>query len=168
RQAVGLQEGTRHGAQVSWYQQDFGGLEFNVPGLQIAHNLGDNWYADGQREQGDCKGDDMIASENGEERNAALTLQRAVENGSYTLFADTSQRSDDDRNGLGISRSWQVSPSNELELGVDWHRKSDDSGLMRAFGQQDRVWLGGRHGLTARDQISWEVAQRSFSTRAGD
>lgn len=39
---------------------------------------------------------------------------------------------------------------------------------MRAFGQQDRAWVGGRHGLTARDQLSWEVAQRSFSTRAGD
>ncbi|VVM81719.1 hypothetical protein PS645_02306 [Pseudomonas fluorescens] len=168
RQAVELQERTPQGAQLSWHQQDFGGLEFNAPRLQIAHNLGDNWYADLQLEQGDYKGDDIVSSEIGEERNAALTLQRPVENGSYTLFADTSQRSDDDRNGLGISRSWQVSPSNELELGVDWHRKSDDSGLMRAFGQQDRVWLGGRHGLTARDQISWEVAQRSFSTRAGD
>jgi len=91
-----------------------------------------------------------------------------VENGSWKLFADTSQRKDDDRNGLGLSRMWQLGSSHQIETGLDWHRKSDDSGYMRAFGEQDRAWVGGRHGLTARDQLSWEVAQRSFSTRAGD
>jgi len=167
-QAVEIQERTPQGAQLSWREQDYGGLEFNAPRLEIAHNLGNNWYADLELEQGDYSGDDIKSSRIGTERNAALTLQRGVENGSYKLFVDTSQRSDDDRNGLGLSRSWQLNPSNELELGVDWHRKSEDSGYMRAFGQHDSVWLGGRHGLTARDQLSWEVAQKSFSTRAGD
>ncbi|WP_448106263.1 tetratricopeptide repeat protein [Pseudomonas azerbaijanoccidentalis] len=167
-QAVEIHERTPQGAQLSWQEQDFGGLEFNAPRLEIAHNLGGQWYADLELEQGDYSGDDIESSKIGEERNAALTLQRAVENGSYKLFADTSQRDDDDRNGLGLSRTWQLGVSDELETGVDWHRKSEDSGLMRAFGQQDRVYLGGRHSLTARDQFSWEVAQRSFSTRAGD
>jgi predicted Zn-dependent protease len=168
RQAVEIHEATPQGAQLSWHEQDFGGLEFNAPRLEIAHNLGDNWYADLELEQGKYHGDDIISSRIGEERNAALTLQRAVEDGSYKLFVDTSQRSDDDRNGLGLSRTWQLSVSDELETGLGWHRKSEDSGLMRAFGQQDSVWVGGRHGLSARDQISWEVAQKSFSTRAGD
>lgn len=168
RQAVEIHERTPQGALLSWHEQDFGGLEFNAPRLEMAHNLGDKWYADLELEQGDYSGDEIESSRIGEERNAALTLQRAVEDGSYKLFADTSQRDDDDRNGLGLSRTWQVGVSNELETGVDWHRKSEDSGLMRAFGQQDRVYLGGRHSLTARDQLSWEVAQRSFSTRAGD
>jgi len=168
RQAVEIHERTPQGAQISWREQDFGGLEFNAPRLKIAHNLGDNWYADVELEQGKYRGDDIESSKIGEERNAALTLVRAVENGSYKLFADTSQRSDDDRNGLGLSRTWQASPSDEFELGFDWHRKSEDSGYMRAFGQHDSLWLGGRHGLTARDQLSWEVAQKSFSTRAGD
>ncbi|MDZ5433345.1 tetratricopeptide repeat protein [Pseudomonas fluorescens] len=168
RQAVEIHERTPQGAQLSWHEQDFGGLEFNAPRLEIAHNLGDQWYADLQLEQGDYNGDEIDSSKIGEERNAALTLQRAVENGSYKLFADTSQRKDDDRNGLGLSRTWQLGVSDELETGVDWHRKNEDSGLMRAFGQQDRVYLGGRHSLTARDQLSWEVAQRSFSTRADD
>lgn len=168
RQAVEIHENTPQGAQISWHEQDFGGLEFNAPRLQIAHNLGDNWYANLELEQGKYHGDDIESSRIGEERNAALTLQRAVEDGSYKLFVDTSQRSDDDRNGLGLSRTWQLSVSDELETGLGWHRKSEDSGLMRAFGQQDSVWVGGRHGLSARDQISWEVAQRSFSTRAGD
>ena len=168
RQAVEIHERTPQGAQLSWHDQDFGGLAFKAPRLEIAHNLGDQWYADLELEQGDYSGDEIEPSRIGEERNAALTLQRSVENGSYKLFADTSQRKDDDRNGLGLSRTWQLDVSDELETGVDWHRKSEDSGLMRAFGQQDRVFLGGRHSLTARDQFSWEVAQRSFSTRAGD
>ncbi|WP_433767710.1 tetratricopeptide repeat protein [Pseudomonas putida] len=168
RQAVEINERTPQGAQISWHEQDFGGLDFKGPRLEIAQNLGDKWYADVELEQGDYSGDDIDSSEIGTERNVALTLQRAVEDGSYKLFADTSQRSDDDRNGLGLSRTWQLGVSDELETGVDWHRKNEDSGLMRAFGQQDRVFLGGRHSLTARDQFSWEVAQRSFSTRAGD
>jgi hypothetical protein len=168
RQAVEIHETTPQGALLSWQKQDFGGLDFNAPTLQIAHNLGDNWYANLELEQGKYRGDEIESSRIGQERNAALTLQRAVENGSYKLFADTSQRSDDDRNGLGLSRTWRLSTSDELELGVDWHRKSEDSGLMRAFGLHDSVWVGGRHGLTARDQLSWEVAQKSFATRSGD
>jgi len=168
RQAVEIHEATPQGAQLSWHQQDFGGLEFNAPRLQIARNLGDSWYADLELEQGTYSGDDVNSSQLGEERNAALTLIRPVENGRYKLFADTSQRKDDDRNGLGLSRTWQLGVSDELETGLDWHRKSEDSGLMRAFGQHDSVWVGGRHGFSARDQLSWEVAQKSFSTRAGD
>ncbi|AWM90174.1 biofilm formation protein PelB [Pseudomonas sp. 31-12] len=168
RQAVELQELTPQGAQISWHQQDFGGLEFNAPRLQIAHNLGAQWYANLELENGTYNSDQLIESRMGDERNAALTLQRSVEDGGYKLFADTSQRKDDDRTGLGLSRSWQLSASDQIETGLDWHRKSEDSGLMRAFGQHDSVWVGGRHGLSARDQISWEVAQKSFSTRAGD
>ncbi|WP_025858573.1 tetratricopeptide repeat protein [Pseudomonas sp. CHM02] len=168
RQAVEIHESTPQGALLSYQKQDFGGLSFDAPRLEIAHNLGDKWYADVEMEHGKYKGDDVISSRIGEESNAALTLIRSVENGSWKLFADTSQRQDDDRNGLGLSRMWQLGSSHQLETGLDWHRKSDDSGLMRAFGQQDRAWVGGRHGLTARDQLSWEVAQRSFSTRAGD
>lgn len=165
RQAVEIHEATPQGALLSYQKQDFGGLSFDSPRLEIAHNLGDNWYADVEMEHGNYKGDDVISSRLGDESNAALTLVRSVENGSWKLFADTSQRKDDDRNGLGLSRMWQLGDSHQIETGLDWHRKSDDSGLMRAFGQQDRAWVGGRHGLTARDQLSWEVAQRSFSTR---
>ncbi|MDQ0651264.1 tetratricopeptide repeat protein [Pseudomonas cedrina] len=168
RQAVEIHESTPQGALLSYQKQDFGGLSFDAPRLQIAHNIGDKWYADLEVEHGKYQGDDVISSRIGDESNAALTLVRSVENGSWKLFADTSQRKDDDRNGLGLSRMWQLGNSHQLETGLDWHRKSDDSGLMRAFGQQDRAWVGGRHGLTARDQLSWEVAQRSFSTRAGD
>lgn len=168
RQAVEIHERTPQGAQLSWQEQDYGGLEFNAPRLRVARNLGDQWYANLVLEQGTYNSDQLISSRLGQERNGELTLQRQVENGSYKLIADTSQRRDDDRNGLGLSRTWQLGVSDELETGVDWHRKSEDSGLMRAFGQHDSVWLAGRHGLSARDQLSWEVAQKSFSTRGGD
>jgi hypothetical protein len=167
-QAVALQELTPQGAQLSWHEQDFGGLDYSGPRLQVAHNLGDQWYANLELEQGTYNSDQLIESRMGDENNAALSLQRFVEDGSYKLFADTSQRKDDDRNGLGLSRTWQLDVSDQIETGLDWNRKSEDSGLMRAFGQHDSVWLGGRHGLSARDQISWQVAQKSFSTRAGD
>ena len=163
-QAVELQERTPQGMLLSWQAQNFGGVQFEAPTLQIAHNLGDHWYANLELEQGSYNDEDIESSKLGQERNAALTLQRSVEDGNYKLFADTSQRKDDDRNGLGLSRTWELGVSDELETGVGWHRKSEDSGLMRAFGQQDSVWLGGRHSLTARDQLSWEVSQRSFST----
>lgn len=168
RQAVEIHETTPQGMLLSYKKQDFGGISFDSPRLKIAHNLGDEWYADLEVENGKYKGDDVISSRIGDESNAALTLIRPVENGSWTFFGDTSQRKDDDRNGLGLSRQWQLDSRQQIETGLDWHRKSEDSGLMRAFGQQDRAWVGGRHGLTARDQLSWEVAQRSFSTRAGD
>jgi hypothetical protein len=167
-QAVALQELAPQGAQLSWHEQDFGGLDFSGPRLQVAHNLGDQWYANLELEQGTYNSDQLIESRMGDENNAALSLQRFVEDGSYKLFADTSQRKDDDRNGLGLSRTWQLNASDQIETGLGWNRKSEDSGLMRAFGQQDSLWLGGRHGLSARDQLSWEVAQKSFSTRAGD
>ncbi|WP_256577064.1 tetratricopeptide repeat protein [Pseudomonas sp. Irchel s3b6] len=168
RQAVEGHERTPQGAQLAWHGQDFGGLEFNGPRLRVAQSLGDQWHANLELEQGTYDSDQLISSRLGEERNAELTLQRQVERGHYTLVLDTSQRQDDDRNGFGLGRHWQLGAGDELEAGFDWHRESEDSGLMRTFGQYDGVRLGGRHGFTARDQLSWEVAQKSFSTRGGD
>ncbi len=37
---------------------------------------------------------------------------------------------------------------------------------MRALGQQDGVWLNGSHSISARDQISWSLAQRRYETRS--
>ncbi|PHX42915.1 biofilm formation protein PelB [Pseudomonas sp. NZIPFR-PS2] len=161
RQAVEIHEATPQGALLSYQKQDFGGLSFDSPRLEIAHNLGDNWYADVEMEHGNYKGDDVISSRIGDESNAALTLVRSVENGSWKLFADTSQRKDDDRNGLGLSRMWQLGDSHQIETGLDWHRKSDDSGLMRAFGQQDRAWVGGELNHTL------EFAGPNWTVRSG-
>ncbi|MGY2221255.1 tetratricopeptide repeat protein [Pseudomonas gingeri] len=168
RQAIEMTERTPQGMLFSWQRQDYGGLVFNGPRLTTARYLNDNWYAKLVLEQGQYSGDTLDSSRLGSETNTELTLQRQLENGNYKLIFDSSLRKDDDRNGLGVSRTWQVDSGNELDVGADWHRKNEDTGLMRAFGRQDDVWVGGRHRYSARDQLSWNLAQRSFSTRGGD
>lgn len=168
RQAIELTERTPQGVQIAWDRQDYGGLVFNGPRLTAARYLNDNWYAKLVLEQGRYSGDVLDPSRLGNETNTELTLQRQLENGNYKLIFDSSLRKDDDRNGLGASRTWQVDSGNELDVGADWHRKNEDSGYMRTFGRQDDVWVGGRHRYSARDQLSWSLAQRWFSTRGGD
>ncbi|MGV8916638.1 MAG: tetratricopeptide repeat protein [Pseudomonas sp.] len=168
RQAIEMTESTPQGAMISGEHQDYGGLVFNGPRLTLAHYLNNDWYAKLLLEQGQYSGDAVEASRLGTETNTELTLQRQLENGNYKLIFDSSLRKDDDRNGLGLSRTWQVDSGTELDVGADWHRKNEDSGLMRAFGQQDDVWVGGRQRYSARDRMSWNLAQRSFSTRSGD
>lgn len=168
RQAIELTERTPQGVQIAWDRQDYGGLVFNGPRLTAARYLNDNWYAKLVLEQGRYSGDVLAPSRLGNETNTELTLQRQLENGNYKLIFDSSLRKDDDRNGLGASRTWQVDSGNELDVGADWHRKNEDSGYMRTFGRQNDVWVGGRHRYSARDQLSWSLAQRWFSTRGGD
>lgn len=168
RQAIELTERTPQGVQIAWDRQDYGGLVFNGPRLTAARYLNDNWYAKLVLEQGRYSGDVLDPSRLGNETNTELTLQRQLENGNYKLIFDSSLRKDDDRNGLGASRTWQVDSGNELDVGADWHRKNEDSGYMHTFGRQDDVWVGGRHRYSARDQLSWSLAQRWFSTRGGD
>ncbi|NWB93265.1 tetratricopeptide repeat protein [Pseudomonas agarici] len=168
RQAIEMTERTPQGMLFSWERQDYGGLVFTGPRLTTASYLNDNWYAKLVLEQGQYSGDTIDSSRLSHETNTELTLQRQLENGNYKLIFDSSLRQDDDRNGLGISRTWQVDGGNELDVGADWHRKNEDTGLMRAFGRQDDAWVGGRHRYSARDQLSWNLAQRWFSTRGGD
>lgn len=42
-------------------------------------------------------------------------------------------------------RNWRLSSRDELEAGLDWHRETDETGLMRALGMRDSLRLGGRH-----------------------
>ncbi|KAF0866061.1 tetratricopeptide repeat protein [Pseudomonas sp. LD120] len=168
RQAIEMTERTPQGVQLAWQRQDYGGLVFDGPRLTAARYLNDNGYASLVLEQGRYSGDTLDSARLGNETNAQLTLQRQVESGHYTLILDSSLRKDDNRNGLGVSRTWQVDSGNELQVGADWQRKNEDTGLMRTFGRQNDVWAGGRHRYSARDQLSWNLAQRSFSTRSGD
>lgn len=165
RQAVEMYERTPQGAQIAWNKQDFGGLDFDATRLNLARNIGNDWYASMVLEQGHYRSDLVVASRLGDERNLELTLQHPAEKGSYKLIVDTSQRKDHDRNGLGISRTWNLTDRDDLDVGLDWHRKSEESGLMRVLGQESSVWFAGRRRFTARDQVSWGFAQKAFSTR---
>ncbi|MCU1729655.1 tetratricopeptide repeat protein [Pseudomonas sp. 7P_10.2_Bac1] len=168
RQAVEMLERKPQGIQLGWERKNYGGLDFSSPQLTVARNLNDEWYASLVLGQGRYDSRELDSSVLGQERNALLTLQRQLVDGSYRLIADISNRKDHDRNGFGLSRAWQLSATDEIQTGLDWHRQSDDTGLMRALGQHDGVWLKGQHGFSARDQLSWSLAQNRFSTRLGD
>ncbi|WBI84628.1 hypothetical protein PALA37_00258 [Pseudomonas aeruginosa] len=168
RQAAEILERTPQGLQLGWNKRDFGGLDFKGPTLRAARHLGDDWYADLALGSGRYRGDALDSSLLGSERNARLTLRRELADGFAAATLDGSWRDDEDRHGLGLLRNWRLSARDELEAGLDWHRETDETGLMRALGMRDSVKLGGRHTLSGRDQLSWSLAHNRFSTRQGD
>lgn len=167
RQATEMLDRNPQGIQLAWTRKYYGGLDLSSPQLTVARNLNDNWYASLKLDQGRYNSDRLASSALGQERNALLTLQRQLSDGSYSVVFDFSTRKDDDRKGFGLSRAWQLA-THQIDTGIDWHRESDETGLMRALGQRDSLWVKGQHGFSARDQLTWEVSQNRFSTRAGD
>ena len=168
RQTVEMHQRTPQGIQLGWVRNDYGGLDFAGPHMEVARYLGDDWYADLNLGQGRYSARSLDSSVLGIERNARLLLQRELADGSVGLTLDSSLRDDKDRHGLGLTRTWQVTSRDELEVGLDWHRETEETGLMRALGMRDGVSIAGRHAITARDQLSWSLAHRRFSTRQGD
>lgn len=168
RQATEMLDRKPQGIQLAWERKYFGGLDFSSPQLTVARNLNDNWYASLKLDQGRYNSDRLESSQLGQERNALLMLQRQLSYGSYSVVFDLSSRKDEDRKGFGLSREWQLGATDQIDTGIDWHRESDETGLMRALGQRDSLWVKGQHGFSARDQLSWELSQNRFSTRAGD
>ncbi|HDZ57381.1 MAG TPA: tetratricopeptide repeat protein [Pseudomonas xinjiangensis] len=168
RQAVELHQRKPQGLQLSWGRQDFGGLKIRGPKMTLARNLGNDWYASLVLSQVHYQADSVDLAVIGPERNLELLLGRELESGGVSLTVDLSIRNDQDRHGFGVSRSWQLTANDQLALGIDWQRESRESGLMRALGAQDSLWLAGRHGFTARDQFSWSLAHRRYETRYGE
>jgi hypothetical protein len=168
RQAVELHERMPQGVQLGWQQRDFGGLELSGPTLQVARHLGNDWYADLSLNQGQYDAESLDSRVLGAERNIKLMLQREQNDGAYVLTLDGSRRDDEDRLGFGLSRSWQVSLRDELQIELDWHRETDQGGLLRALGMRDGLRLGGRHSFSARDQLNWSLGHQRFATRQGE
>ncbi|MDX1299028.1 MAG: biofilm formation protein PelB, partial [Pseudomonas sp.] len=168
RQTVELHERMPQGVQLGWQQRDFGGLELSGSTLQVARHLGNDWYADLNLSQGQYDSDSLDSRVLGTERNVKLMLQRELHDGNYALTLDGSLRDDEDRLGFGVSRSWQVSSRDELQVELDWRRETDQGGLLRALGMRDGLRLGGRHSLSARDQLNWSLGHQRFATRQGD
>lgn len=168
RQAVSALERAQHGVQVGWSQQDFGGLKLTGSHLAMGGYIADSWYARLDMQNQRYRSDFLLGGVLGAENTGRLLLERNLANGSLQLTFDSSLRNDGDRHGFGISRQWQLTARNQLEAGFDWQRESRESGFMRALGLQDALWLAGRHGITARDQLSWSFARRAYATRYGD
>jgi hypothetical protein len=167
-QAVQLEAAHPQGTRLSWNRQDYGGLQIAGPALQVAGALAGPWSADLKYSQGRFQSDDLLGSALGEEHNLLLALERTDATGRYTATLDSSLREDHNRTGLGLARRWQLTAGHQLQLGLDWHRQSDESGLMRTFGQRDQLYLAGDHAWSTRDQLSWRLSQKRFSTRAGE
>lgn len=168
RQALEMHERSPQGIRLAWQQQDFGGLDLDGPQLSVARYLGNDWYASLDLSNGRYDSALLDSAALGRETSALLALRRDLADGSLQLSVDSSLRSDQDRHGLGVSRLWALDSRNELEVGLDWQRESINSGLMRALGRQDALWVAGRHNFTARDQLAWSAARRRYSTRYGD
>tara|TARA_R110000751_G_scaffold68768_1_gene139881 strand:+ start:302 stop:3853 length:3552 start_codon:yes stop_codon:yes gene_type:complete len=166
RQALEMTEQHPQGMQVGWGQEDFGGLELQGPRFSAARYLGDNWYFRLDTQQARYDSSLLDTDALGAETSAALRLERNLANGYVALTLDTSQRQDDDRNGFGVSRQFLLG-SDQVVAGLDWQRESRETGLMRAVGQQDAVWLNVSHNFSARDQLSWALEHRQYETRSG-
>lgn len=167
-QAVQLEAAHPQGAQLGWKRQDFGGLRIDGAVARVGLLFGEQSYADVTLSEGRYQSDQLLSGRLGQEHNLLATLEHGVDDGRYALILDASLRDDHDRTGLGLARTWLLAPGQQLEAGLDWHRQSEETGLMRTFGQRDQLYAGGRHAITARDELSWRVGQKHFSTREGD
>ncbi len=168
RQSISMLESTPQGAGIGWRRQDFGGVVLSGPVATLARHLGNDWYGRLEFSQFDYDADPLVTGVLGRERNLALNLDRQLRDGSFGLNLDASQRADKDRLGVGLSRSWNLTSRDQLQAGLDWQNNSVESGLMRALGTQDSLWVGGTHRFSARDQAFWTFAQRRYRTREGD
>ena len=168
RQAIEAHERFPQGIRLGWQKQDFGGLELLGPQLSVARHLGNDWYASLDLLNGSYDSSQLDEGALGRENGALLQLRRQLADGSLELIFDSSLRSDEDRHGLGLVRRWELDADHTLEVGLDWQRESLDSGLMRALGQHDGLWLRGQHALSARDALTWSVGHNRFATRYGD
>lgn len=168
RQALELHERYPQGMRLGWSRQDFGGLDLVGPQWTLARHLGEDWYANLDLQQVRYKADELDNQQLGKEHDVLLELQRRRHDGAQRLIVDSSLRDDQSRHGFGLARSWQLDSRNELEVALDWHRESLDSGLMRALGRQDALRLSGNHAFSGRDRLAWTLAERRFATRYGD
>ncbi|CAD5108739.1 tetratricopeptide repeat protein [Zestomonas carbonaria] len=167
-QTTGLLERTPQGLQLGWRKQDYGDLDFKGPSLEVARHLGDDWYADLKLGQGRYDSDNLDSSVMGSEHNAQLLLRRELSDGALDLTLDSSWRDDEDRHGFGLERIWRLSSRDELGLALDWHRETEETGLLRALGMRDSISVRGQHGFSARDQLAWSLAHNRYSSRQGD
>lgn len=179
RQALALQERNPQGVRIGMRQQDFGTLKLQGQTAEIAGQLDHEWHAQLSLGRNRYSGSALTAQPGestrdaedlrpGIERSAELRLTRALDDGSLGLEVDTSRHDEGDRSGLGITRTLQLNSGDTLEFQMGLHRQAEESGLLRAMGRRDSLGVSGIHSISARDQISWSLAQQRFSTLSGE
>ncbi|MDO9320333.1 MAG: tetratricopeptide repeat protein [Pseudomonas sp.] len=166
-QAQGVIERQPQGVQLARNDRDFGGLRQLGEQFLLASAVGDSYLAvglDNARFSGSNLLDEQLL---GREQGLRLSLKNPLADGEWTLLLEASQNAVQNRQGLGLERSWQLSGRDALALGLEWQVQSDESGLMRALGARDSLYAQGQHALSVRDQLSWRLARNSFSTAEG-
>lgn len=168
QQTFDLQQESPQGLQLGWFRRDYGTVELSGPRLAGGIRLGNNWHANLRFENLNYSASSLKESRIGDERNALLSLRRDLPDGYFSLTQDSSWRVDKNRYGLSVSRSWLLSALDEVKVDLDWHRETEETGLLRALGRRDALRLAGQHGFGARNRITWLVGHRRYSTRQGD
>ncbi|WP_288461887.1 tetratricopeptide repeat protein [uncultured Pseudomonas sp.] len=168
RQATEQAERTPNGVQAGWERRDYGGLIEQGTEVRAARRLSDDIYADVQLKQNRVESSGLKSDALGNEHQMLLKVLKNLADGGLETTVDASQRSDSNRLGLGVARTWRIDGNTEIEAALDWHRQPDESGYLRALGRRDSVSLAGRHNLTPRDQLSWRAAHNRYSSRDGD
>jgi hypothetical protein len=163
-QAQGVIERQPQGVQVAWHDRDFGGLRQLGEQFLLATAVGDSYLAL-KLENSQFSGSNLLDEQRlGHEQALRLSVQSPLADGDWTLLLEASQNAVQNRQGLGLERSWQLGASDVLALGLEWQVQSDESGLMRALGARDSLYAQGQHALSVRDQFSWRLARNRFST----
>ncbi|WP_137279288.1 tetratricopeptide repeat protein [Pseudomonas rhizoryzae] len=168
RQATEQAERTPNGVQAGWERRDYGGLVEQGTEVRAARRLTDDVYADVQLKQDRVTSNGLQSDALGNEHQMLLKVLKNLADGGLETTVDASQRSDSQRVGLGVARTWRLDSNTEIEAALEWHRQPDESGYLRALGRRDSVSLAGRHNLTPRDQLSWKAAHNRYSSRDGD
>ncbi|MCQ4311457.1 tetratricopeptide repeat protein [Pseudomonas stutzeri] len=168
RQSLALQESRPQGFQFGMRQQDFGTIRFQGETARIARQVDADWHAQLSLARLDYSGTGLLGTRPGVEQTTELELTRTLANGALGVALDRSQHDEGERRGASVSRSLQLGDSDALELQFDWHRQAEESGLLRALGRRDALSINGRHGISARDQLSWSLAHQRFSTLDGE
>lgn len=168
RQALALQERKPQGLQLGLRQEDFGTLELKGQTALIARQLDPDWHAQLSLARQRYSGEGLFTARPGIEQAAELQLRRILHDGWLDVTTDASRNDEGNRLGVGLSRGLQLNSAESLEFQLDWHRRAQESGLLRAMGRRDGLAVNGFHAFSARDQVSWSLAHQRFSTLDGE
>lgn len=167
-QALALQARHPQGLQIGLRRQDFGTLELRGQTAEIARQFGRDWHASAHFSRQRYSGPGLSGASPGVERSAELQLTRELGPAWLGAALEISDHDEGDRQGAGVFGGLQLTDTDSLEFHADWHRQAEESGLARALARRDSVGVSATHGLTARDQFSWSLAQQRFSTLDGE
>lgn len=155
------------GVQIGWQQIDYGDMNQQGEVLNMASGVGDD-YLTLQAANSRYSNSDLLDSGRlGNVQTLTVGWLSPLQDGDWLAEVDLGQNDFANRQGVGLARHWRMTESDDLSLGADWQRETDETGLMHALGVRDSLWLEGLHAFSGRDQASWRVASNKYATDDG-